>query len=84
MLDLIAEVVGRPLTVHNLNHAEAYGPFDETFMGEYDEMFYQHTTAQNMVSAAFEERFGVHPTPLRDGIAATAAWYRELLTAAPA
>jgi nucleoside-diphosphate-sugar epimerase len=84
VLDLIAELVGRPLTVHNLDHAEAYGPFDETFMGEYDEMFYQHTTAQNMVSAAFEERFGVHPTPLRDGIAATAAWYRELLTAAPA
>jgi hypothetical protein len=36
-----------------------------------------------MVSAAFEAQFGVPPTPLRDGIAATVAWYRELLTAAP-
>jgi nucleoside-diphosphate-sugar epimerase len=84
VLDLIAEEVGRPLATHNLDHAQAYGPFDETFMTEYDEMFYQHTTAQNMVSEAFEERFGVHPTPLRDGIAATVAWYRQALAHAPA
>jgi nucleoside-diphosphate-sugar epimerase len=82
--DLVARELGRPLTTHNLDHAEAYGPFDETFIAEYDEMFYQHTTAQNMVSAAFEHQFGVHPTPLREGIAATVAWYRELLAAVPA
>jgi hypothetical protein len=29
-----------------------------------------------MVSAAFEERFGIRPTPLDEGIAETVAWYR--------
>jgi nucleoside-diphosphate-sugar epimerase len=81
VLDLVAAHVGRPLTTHNLDRAEPYGPFDATFMGEYAEMFYQHTTAQNMVSAAFEQRFGATPTPLDDGIAATVAWYREFLSA---
>ncbi len=84
VLGLVAEAVGRPLATHNLDHAQAYGPFGETFMTEYAEMFYQHTTPQNMVSAAFEAQFDVHPTPLRDGIAATVAWYRELLAAVPA
>jgi nucleoside-diphosphate-sugar epimerase len=76
VLDLIAKEVGHPLKQHNLAKAEPYGPFDATFMAEYAEMFYQHTTPQNMVSAAFEEAFGVHPTPLPEGIAQTVAWYR--------
>ena len=81
VLDLVASAIGRPIEIDNLDHAEPYGPFDATFMAEYEEMFYQHTTPQNMVSAAFEERFDVHPTPLGDGIAATVAWYRELVAA---
>jgi nucleoside-diphosphate-sugar epimerase len=84
VLDLVATAVGRPIETHNLDRPVAYGPFDETFMGEYAEMFYQHTTAQNMVSVAFEQRFGLTPTPLPDGIAATVAWYRDFLEAAAA
>ena len=82
VLDLVSSMVGRPLSLHNLSAAEPYGPFDATFMAEYDEMFYQHTTPQNMISAAFEERFGLTPTSLEDGIARTVGWYRELLAAA--
>jgi nucleoside-diphosphate-sugar epimerase len=81
VLDLIADAVGRPLSTHNLQHAEPYGPFDETFMREYSEMFYQHTTPQHMVSTAFERAFGVAPTPLEEGIPATVAWYRDYLAA---
>lgn len=82
VLDMVAAAVGRPLQTENLDRAAAAGPFDETFMAEYDEMFYQHTTPQNMVSNAFENAFDVHPTPLGDGIAATVAWYRQLGTEA--
>ena len=78
VLNLISTAVGRPVTTHTLDHAEAYGPFDETFMAEYAEMFYQHTLPQNLVSEPFETRFGVHPTPLTDGIAATVGWYQNL------
>lgn len=77
VMALVGEIVGRPLEWDNLPEARAVGPFDETFMAEYAEMFYQHTTPQNMVSAAFEERFGVHPTPLPEALAATVDWYRR-------
>lgn len=76
---LIEERVGRPLTVETLDSARPYGPFDETFMAEYEEMFYQNTTPQNMDSSAFEARFGVHPTPLGEALDATIGWYRGLL-----
>ncbi len=79
ILDLLAEQADRPLTTHNLPTAQAYGPFDEKFMAEYDEMFYQHTTVQNMSSTAFEERFDASPTSLEEGIGATVGWYRERL-----
>lgn len=81
--ELIAERVGRPLDVVTLERAEPYGPFDATFMASYEEMFYQHTTPQNMVSAAFEAQFGVHPTPLPEALDATVEWYRGLLDAPP-
>ena len=80
ILDLVAADVGQPLTEHNLPSAQAYGPFDETFMTAYAEMFYQHRIPQNMVSARFEQTFGVRPTPLEQGVAETVAWYRALLT----
>ncbi|MBB5234732.1 nucleoside-diphosphate-sugar epimerase [Deinococcus budaensis] len=79
VLELVARAVGRPLRVHNLRRAEAYGPFDQTFMDSYAEMLYQHRIPQNMVSTAFEHQFGVFPTPLEEGIAQTLAWYREVL-----
>ena len=50
-------------------------------MAAYREMFYQHRIPQNVVSARFEATFGATPTPLEEGIAATVAWYRELLAA---
>lgn len=79
VLDLVGEQVGRPLTLHNLAAAQPYGPFDEVFMAEYEEMFYQHTTTQNVSSAAFEDAFGLTPTSFEDGLAATIAWYRTLV-----
>lgn len=80
VLELVAHTVGRPLRIHNLRRAEAYGPFDQTFMDSYAEMLYQHRLPQNMVSEAFERQFGVHPTPLAQGIAQTVAWYRDFLS----
>jgi len=34
-----------------------------------------------MDSSAFEARFGVHPTPLEEGLDATLDWYRAFLAA---
>ncbi len=81
VLDLVATAVDRPLETHNLQSAQPYGPFDEVFMAEYDEMFYQHTIPQNMVSTRFEQAFGVQPTPFEQGLPATVEWYRSLLAA---
>ena len=78
---LVEELTGRPLTVEVLDEAVPYGPFDEEFMAEYAEMFYQHLVPQNMVSAEFEAAFGVRPTPLREALAATVAWYAAALGA---
>ncbi|MBE3000811.1 NAD-dependent epimerase/dehydratase family protein [Nocardiopsis sp. HNM0947] len=69
--EMVAELVGRPLQVTVLPEARPYGPFDAEFMAEYAEMFYQHLIPQNMVSTAFESRFGVAPTPLRQALALT-------------
>lgn len=76
---LVEDLLGGPITVDLLGEAAPYGPFDAQFMAEYAEMFYQHLIPQNMISAAFENTFGVEPTPLKDGLAATIAWYRALL-----
>lgn len=80
VLAIVAELTGRPIQERNLQHAEPAGPFDKTFMDGYEEMFYQYRIPQNMVSTPFQERFGVEPTALREGLAATVAWYRETLT----
>ena len=73
--DYLAEQVGKPLEVFVLEEARAFGPFDEVFMREYEEMFYQHTEAQVMDSSAFEEAFGVRPRSLDRTLRDTLAWY---------
>jgi hypothetical protein len=55
------------------------GPFDEQFMAEYAEMFYQHTVPQIVDSSAFEQAFAVAPTPLARTLDATLAWYGQWL-----
>ncbi|MEU9591035.1 NAD-dependent epimerase/dehydratase family protein [Streptomyces sp. NPDC048193] len=72
---MIERRVGRPLDVVILEEARPFGPFDEQFMAEYAEMFYQHTEPQIMDSSAFERTFGTAATPLADTVDATLAWY---------
>jgi nucleoside-diphosphate-sugar epimerase len=76
---MIEERVGRPLKVVVLDGPRPFGPFDEEFMAEYAEMFYQHTEPQIVDSSAFERAFGVRPAPLGEALDATVAWYRGLL-----
>lgn len=77
----VAELTGRPLEVTVLPEARPYGPFDAAFMAEYEEMFYQHLIPQNMISEAFESRFGTAPTPLRQALALTLDWYADRVQA---
>ncbi|GHB40016.1 epimerase [Streptomyces viridiviolaceus] len=77
---MIEKRVGRALDVVVLEEPRPFGPFDEQFMAEYAEMFYQHTEPQIVDSSAFERAFGTAPTPLADTVEATLAWYREWLT----
>ncbi|WP_030677938.1 NAD-dependent epimerase/dehydratase family protein [Streptomyces rimosus] len=79
VLDLVRECAGTAFGTEVLTEPRAWGPFDETFMAEYAELFYQHTEGQTMVSDAFEQRFGMAPMPLRAGIGATVDWYRGWL-----
>ncbi|MEU9887860.1 NAD-dependent epimerase/dehydratase family protein [Sphaerisporangium sp. NPDC051011] len=72
---MIEERVGRPLNVTVVKEPRPFGPFDETFMNEYADMFYQHTEPQIMDSSAIERTFGLRPTPLAEGLDATLAWY---------
>ncbi|RIQ20157.1 NAD-dependent epimerase/dehydratase family protein [Jiangella rhizosphaerae] len=77
--ELIAEVTGRPLAVDVLAEPRPWGPFDDVFMEEYAELFYQYLEPQIMDSSAFEQAFGVQPTPLPDALAETVAWYTAAL-----
>ena len=52
------------------------GLFNEN-MREVKEMLYQWQGPFLVDSSKFEERFWNDPTPLEEGIAATAAWYRD-------
>lgn len=56
-----------------------FGSIDEIFMSEYTEHFYQYVEDQVMDSSAFQEEFGVEPTPLGAGLDATIAWYGDWL-----
>ncbi|MFJ1580783.1 NAD-dependent epimerase/dehydratase family protein [Streptomyces sp. NPDC088182] len=75
---MIERRVGGALKTFVLDAPRPVGPFDEVFMREYEEMFYQHTEAQIMDSSAFERTFEIRPTPLSETIGATLDWYRGL------
>ncbi|MEU0356739.1 NAD-dependent epimerase/dehydratase family protein [Streptomyces cyaneofuscatus] len=81
ILALVEERTGRPLELTVIPEPRPFGPFDEAFMAEYAEMFYQHTEAQIVDSSAIEKAFGLTPTPLETAIDATLGWYGELLAA---
>ncbi len=66
--EMIEERVGRPLDVVVLEEPRPFGPFDETFMSEYEELFYQYREDQVIDSSAFQNAFGVEPTPLATGL----------------
>lgn len=76
---MIERHLGGPLKVLVVEEPRPYGPFDEQFMAEYAEMWYQHTEPQIVDSSAFEKAFGVTPTPLEETLAATLEWYWGLL-----
>ncbi|MCM0675642.1 NAD-dependent epimerase/dehydratase family protein [Micromonospora phytophila] len=78
---IVERLVGRPLAVDVLESPRAWGPFDDGFMREYAELFYQYQEPQIMDSAAFETRFGRRPTPLPDALADTVDWFRAALAA---
>lgn len=77
---MVEEITGLPLTVDRLDAPAPYGPFDEQFMDEYRELFYQHQIPQNMISSRFERTFGVLPTPWRQALGETVEWYEHALT----
>ncbi|MFJ8749296.1 NAD-dependent epimerase/dehydratase family protein [Streptomyces sp. NPDC102441] len=81
VLAMIEERVGRPLDLTMVTEPRAFGPFDEVFMAEYAEMFYQHTEGQTVDSSAIEKAYGLSPTPLPEALDATLAWYGTLLAA---
>lgn len=76
---IVSSLLDSKITVEVMAEPKAVGPFDQQFIDEYAEMFYQHQIPQNMVSSAFEDAFDVHPTPLRNALAETIAWYRTFL-----
>lgn len=78
---LVERITGKRITARALDRPTPAGPFDERFMDEYAELFYQHRIPQNMVSAPFERYFGIRPTPLLQGLRATVDWYQTFLAA---
>lgn len=78
---MLGGLVGHPLRTVAMDEPRPFGPFDETFMNSYAELFYQHTEPQVMSSSAFQQRFGVEPTPIETTLKATLEWYRAFLAA---
>ncbi|MFE5095395.1 NAD-dependent epimerase/dehydratase family protein [Streptomyces sp. NPDC056638] len=78
---MIEERTGRPLNITVVDEPRPFGPFDEVFMAEYAEMFYQHTEAQIVDSSAIEKAYGLVPNPLADTLVSTLDWYGALLAA---
>ncbi|WP_327271521.1 NAD-dependent epimerase/dehydratase family protein [Streptomyces sp. NBC_01224] len=78
---MIEEHTGRPLNITVVDEPRPFGPFDEVFMAEYAEMFYQHTEAQIVDSSAIEKAYGLVPNPLSATVDSTLDWYGELLAA---
>ncbi|MEW2219399.1 NAD-dependent epimerase/dehydratase family protein [Streptomyces sp. NPDC006990] len=81
ILTALGDLMGRPLRTVTMNEARPFGPFDETFMNSYAEMFYQHTEPQIMDSTAFQQEFDAEPTPIETTLRETLAWYRGFLAA---
>ncbi|MFE4414159.1 NAD-dependent epimerase/dehydratase family protein [Streptomyces sp. NPDC056821] len=77
---LIEQELGHPITSEVLPAAteDAWGPFDDVFMREYAELFYQYLEPQIVDRQAIGDTFGLHPTPVREALRATIAWYRQL------
>jgi nucleoside-diphosphate-sugar epimerase len=76
---LLADDLGHPLTADVLTEPKPWGPLDETFMREYDELFYQYNEPHIVDSTAIERAFGLQPTPLEEGMRSTLRWYRDHL-----
>ncbi|NED11846.1 NAD-dependent epimerase/dehydratase family protein [Streptomyces sp. SID9124] len=79
IMDLVAQRVDRPLNLTVITEPRPFGPFDEVFMAEYAEMFYQHTEAQIVDSTVIEKAYGLIPNPMPATVDATLTWYGELL-----
>lgn len=75
--NLVEQITGKSITKQVLDQPAPVGPFDEQFMDEYAEIFYQHLIPQNMVSEPFERFFDRQHTPLVDGLRATLDWYGD-------
>ncbi|MFC8128486.1 NAD-dependent epimerase/dehydratase family protein [Streptomyces sp. NPDC057302] len=78
---VLGDLVGHPLKTVTMEKPQPFGPFDETFMNSYAELFYQHTEPQIMDSTAFQQKFGVEPTPIETTLEETLEWYRGFLAA---
>ncbi|MFF3125321.1 NAD-dependent epimerase/dehydratase family protein [Streptomyces sp. NPDC057908] len=78
---MIEEHTGRPLNITVVDEPRPFGPFDEVFMAEYAEMFYQHREVQIVDSSAIEKAYGLVPNPLSATVDSTLDWYGELLAA---
>ena len=76
---LLEERVGKPLNLTVTTEPRPFGPFDETFMDSYAELFYQHTEPQIMDSSAIQDAFGLQARGLEDTVRDTADWYRGFL-----
>jgi nucleoside-diphosphate-sugar epimerase len=76
---LIAAELGHPLTADVLTEPRPWGPLDEAFMREYDELFYQYNEPHIVDSTALEHTFGLQPTALDEGMRTTLRWYRAHL-----
>ncbi|TWV31484.1 NAD-dependent epimerase/dehydratase family protein [Streptomyces misionensis] len=77
---MLGDLVGHPLQIAAMDEPRPFGPFDETFMNSYAELFYQHTEPQIMDSTAFQQKFDLEPTPIENTLSQTLEWYRGFLT----
>lgn len=80
VLQIIGQELGQMPQVFNvptIEQARAANIFDNTFVHEYTELFYQYTEPQIVDSTAIEQTFGLHATPWREALQATIRWYQE-------
>ncbi|MFJ9089518.1 NAD-dependent epimerase/dehydratase family protein [Streptomyces sp. NPDC102384] len=79
ILTVLGDLVGHPLRIVAMDEPRPFGPFDETFMNSYAELFYQHTEPQIMNSTAFQREFGLTPTSIETTLSQTLEWYQDFL-----